>query len=183
MRVRSIVTTLVFVGLLVPAVGFGMRILAPAPDPVTEAASNGLVKLYGSIADSILANKDCEENIVRAILAVERAAAMKALDAGSADGLRAAATHMGNFATEGGSATAPVRTRLLEGGHHHNADDTGEDAVYDTGYVVLTKKQKKAVLDVAKRCSQAAEGGKADAGAIAEIRKEFASACDAALGK
>jgi hypothetical protein len=90
---------------------------------------------------------------------------------------------MGNFATEGGSATAPVRNRLLEGGHHHNADDTGADAVYDTGYVVLTKKQKQRVLDIAKRCSQAAESGKPDAAKIGEIKKDFLAACQEVLGK
>ena len=155
---------------------------APGADPKPA----DLASVYGTIADSILAAKASETAIVRAILASERDAAMAALDrAASASGtpsdLAAAAARIGDLATEGGAAIEPIRTRLLQGGHHHHADDTGPDATYDEGYVVLTKKLKQEALELGKRCAKAAEATAVDAKEVAALREALASLATRAL--
>src|SRR5688572_22115018 len=152
--------------LAVPAIG-----KASPPDPVAELAA-----VYNAIADSILAANDSEAAVVRAILKAERDAALAALEraaskAGTADDMRTAADRIGDFATEGGAAVEPIRNRLLQGGHHHNADDTGPEAVYDEGYVVITRKLKQEALDLAKRSAKAAEADKLDAAEVTAIRE------------
>src|SRR5689334_18899064 len=121
----------------------------PAAGAAADSAVAGLTAVYEKIADTITAANHSESAVVRAILMAERDLALAALDRahtaggpGAAGDLRIAAAHIGDFATEGGSAVEPIRNRLLESGHHHNANDTGPDAVYETGYVVVTKKQK-----------------------------------------
>ena len=154
---------------------------APALAARGSADTKALVRTYETIADSILATKNSEDAIVRAILQVHADEALAALDRAAAKGgspadLKAAASHIGDFATEGGAAVEPIRTRLLAGGHHHNADDTGPNAVYDEGYVVLTKKMKQEVLELAKRTAKAAEASSVDAKEAAAIREAFAAA-------
>jgi hypothetical protein len=143
-----------------------------------SASSKALVKVYERIADSILAAKSSEDAIVRAILENQRDQVMASLDAND---LKAAAAQIGDFATEGGSAVEPIRSRLLAGGHHHHADDSGPEAVYDEGYVVLTKKMKQEALELAKRCAKAAEAPKPDAKETAAIREAFSSLASKAL--
>jgi len=42
-----------------------------------------------------------------------------------------------------------VRKRLLEGGHHHNAEGEAQ-GIFDEGYVVVNKATKKTLLDASK---------------------------------
>jgi len=55
------------------------------------------------------------------------------------------AAEMALFANEGDNAIAGVRKRLLEGGHHHNADGEAK-GIYEPGYVIVTKKAKQKIL-------------------------------------
>ena len=142
----------------------------------------GITEIYKSLAESILSNKQSEKGVVLAILEVERDLILAALDrarehapSGAASDLEVAARHLGNFATEGGAAVEPIRNRLLKGGHHHHAQDTGPEAVYDKGYVVLNKKSKREALAIAKRCAVMASGSEAQQGDIDAIRAAFSS--------
>ncbi|MCB9833868.1 MAG: hypothetical protein H6807_15510 [Planctomycetes bacterium] len=152
-----------------------------APSRAADTAVEGLAKVYGSLADSILANKRSEKAVIMAILTAERDLVIDALGkarTGDADGrtdeLQRAARHIGEFATEGGSIIEPIRNRLLQGGHHHHhhAQDTGTEEAYDNGYVVVSKVHKRSALDLAKRCAQLAAGN-GDAAQITAIQVEF----------
>ncbi|MCA8959676.1 MAG: hypothetical protein KDC38_04155 [Planctomycetes bacterium] len=140
-----------------------------------DDALNGLTSVYASLADSILANKRIESAVVRAIVEMERGMALSALERARADAaaMREVADRIAGFATEGGAAVEPIRNRLLEGGHHHHADDSGPDAAYDSGYVILDKKAKRSALDLAKRCAKLAQSDAVSDTEIAEIRTEL----------
>lgn len=172
-------SALIVLGIIIAALALPLMAGLARPqaaDPAHDRALTDLVGIYESLADSILANKRSEENVVRAIVELQRGLALAALDRAAADpgALRAAADHIATFATEGGAAVEPVRNRLLAGGHHHHADDSGSDAAYDSGYVVLDKGEKKRALDLSKRCARlAASGGTPDAAAVTSIRDEL----------
>ncbi|HZE89956.1 MAG TPA: hypothetical protein VE404_10425 [Verrucomicrobiae bacterium] len=149
--------------------------LAADSDAAGQSGITGITAVYQKVADSILADHDAEAQIVRALLAVERDLALASLGRGD---LKTAASRIGDFATEGGAAVEPIRSRLLKGGHHHHADDSGPQAIYDEGYVVLTKKLKVEALDLGKRCAKAAAAPKADpveVKAITDALTSFAS--------
>lgn len=165
--------------LILPLVGVASFAGSKDESPAGKTAMTGFASVYQTLADSILANKAGEHAVVTAILRVERDLAVEALDRAAAApdaakmDLQAAATRMGEFATEGGAVIEPIRNRLLQGGHHHHAQDSGPEAVYDQGYVVLNKVSKVKALEIARRCARLAADGGASAEAIAEIRKEF----------
>ena len=158
-------------------------------DAATPAA---LVQTYETLADTILAAKQTEWNLVHSILAttyqhaqgVARAAGHK-LGAGQSareeiESLAALVTQLGN---EGDAAVAAVRKRLIEGGHHHNA--AGEEkGIYDEGFVIITREAKKAFLDLGKRIGRMS--GTSDAAALraewSEVEKKFQAVCEAAKG-
>lgn len=133
--------------LIVPAVAQGTQAQTP-PE---------LVRAYDSLADAILGAKHTEKNLVLSILATTYghaqgtyAQAKAAIDGGKdsralLEKLAALVSQLGN---EGDSAVAGVRKRLLEGGHHHNAQGEGQ-GLYDDGFVVVTKAAKKVFLDTA----------------------------------
>jgi len=139
------------------AAALAFTTLRPAADTATPAQ---LVASYDSLANAILAVKTTEDHLVRAILAngyaqaqaaAERAKA--ALDAGDAakarPELETLAALVAQLGTEGDNAVAGIRKRLLEGGHHHNAEGE-QQGVFDEGYVVVTKAAKKTLLDASK---------------------------------
>ena len=154
------------------ALPFGLAAVAaaalaftPARGSVETATPPDLVASYDSLANAILAVKDTEAHLVRAILATgyghaqaaaERARA--ALDSGDATKARteleALATLVGQLGTEGDNAVAGVRKRLLEGGHHHNAEGEAQ-GLYDEGFVVVTRTAKKTLLDASKAIAAA----------------------------
>jgi hypothetical protein len=146
--------------------------------PADTATPAELVASYDSLANAILAVKTTEDHLVRAILAngyaqaqaaAERAKA--ALDAGDAakarPELETLAALVAQLGTEGDNAVAGVRKRLLEGGHHHNAEGE-QQGIYDEGYVVVTKAAKKTLLDASKAIA-AAKDSKALSAAWAPV--------------
>jgi hypothetical protein len=144
-----------------------------AQAPAASGTPTEMVATYSSLADGILALKRTEDNLVRSILAATLAhgqvahdRAQKALAAGDTKAATAAiealASDVGQLATEGDNAVGAVRKRLLEGGHHHNAAGEAQ-AIYDEGYVVVTRAAKAKLLVSSRAIAGMAVGPKADA--------------------
>jgi len=132
-----------------------------------------MVASYHSLADAILAVKKTEEHLVRSILGAAYAhaqvelgrarAAIKANDMkGAQTALENLAADVAQLANEGDNAVGAVRKRLLEGGHHHNADGE-QKGIYDQGFVVVSRVAKQAFLDASRAIGQTARAPKADA--------------------
>jgi hypothetical protein len=129
-----------------------------------------LVASYETLADTILGAKKTERNLVQAILDSHRAAAQQAFAAGKWE---EAAAQIALFANEGDNAVGGVRKRLLEGGHHHNAEGEAK-GVYEPGYVIVTKEAKVKLL----AASQTLQTAKDDGGRKAAF-DDFAKTADA----
>jgi hypothetical protein len=114
-----------------------------------------LVATYDDLADVILAVRSMEANLVRSILGGHYHAAEVLFDNGD---FAAAAAEMALFANEGDNAVGGVRKRLLEGGHHYNAEGE-EQGVYEPGYVVVTREAKQAALAASAALRQASDEG------------------------
>ncbi|MHC4937460.1 MAG: hypothetical protein ACYTHK_00645 [Planctomycetota bacterium] len=97
---------------------------------------------YSTLADAILAIKKTEANFVRGMLDGHAHGAKAFFMAGQSE---KSAAEMALFANEGDNAVAGVRKRLLEGGHHHNAEGEAK-GIYEPGYVIVTKAAKKEIL-------------------------------------
>ena len=108
-----------------------------------QGTPKSMVDTYGSLADAILAVKQTEKNFVRSLLDGHRHAADSYYETGQ---FEKAAAEMALFGNEGDNAIAGVRKRLLEGGHHHNAEGEAK-GIYEPGYVVVTKAVKKKCLE------------------------------------
>ena len=136
-----------------------------------QKSQNSLAVAYDALADSILALRATEDGFVRAILDDHYRGAQRSMDRGD---FERAAAEMALFATEGDNAVAGIRKKLVEGGHHHNADD-GEDGMYETGFVVVTRKAKKKLLGASAEMRQATnkEERKAAWGHFDEIVKKL----------
>lgn len=124
-------------------VAFGF--VSPQQTPKTLATA------YGSLADTILAVKRTEAEFVRALVAGHFRAAREATQKGDAE---RAAAEMALFANEGDNAIGGVRKRLLEGGHHHNADGEAK-GLFDAGFVIVTRKAKEEALAASAAMRQA----------------------------
>lgn len=130
-----------------------------------------LVATYESLADTILAAKKTEWNLVHSLLAMTYRHAEGALAA--AKGKLAAgqnakpeieklAALTTEIASEGDARVAAVRKRLVEGGHHHNAEGE-KQGIYDEGFVIVTRAAKKALLDAAGKIARATDAASLDA--------------------
>jgi hypothetical protein len=100
---------------------------------------------YSGIADAILALRQAEADFVRSLLSAHRHAAGAYYRAGD---FEMAAVEMVLFANEGDNAIGGVRKRLVEGGHHHNAEGERQGD-YDTGFVVVTREAKQEIMAAA----------------------------------
>ena len=118
-------------------------VIAAASFAFGAETSKSLVATYDSLADTILGAKKSERNLVLSILGSHFAHAQRAMKDGKHDD---AAAEMAFFANEGDNAVGGIRKRLVEGGHHHNAEGEAK-GVYDEGFVVVTKAAKKKALD------------------------------------
>ena len=157
------------------------------PAKVEAATPANLVATYGSLADGILAVKHTEASLVAAILeqgfkqasaASERAKAALAGGAAKAKAdLEETAALVAQLATEGDNAVAGVRKRLLEGGHHHNAEGE-KQGVFDEGFVIVTKEAKKALLEASRSIASAQ-----DAAALASAWGRVQTTMDSLLKK
>lgn len=132
-----------------------------------------VVATYETLADAILAVKHTEANLVRSFLSAgyahaeaALAKAKAAIAAKDAKGATAAVENLaalvGNLGSEGDNAIGAVRKRLLEGGHHHNAEGE-KQGIYDEGYVVVTRAAKKSFLDASRAIGQMAQAPQAAA--------------------
>lgn len=110
-----------------------------------------VVDTYGSLADTILAVNKTETHLVKSILDGHRHAAEGAM---KRDENEAVAANMALFANEGDNAIGGIRKRLVEGGHHHNAEGESK-GIFEPGYVVVTKEAKTKVLAASAAYSKA----------------------------
>ena len=138
-----------------PVLAAAAVVLAAASFALGQETARDMASTYDTLADVILGAKRTEKNLVRAILEQHRAAG--ALAAGSGDAARAAA-EMALFANEGDNAVGGVRKRLLDGGHHHNAEGEAK-GIFDAGFVVVDKVTRKACLDASMEMQKAADEG------------------------
>jgi hypothetical protein len=158
----------------------------PTPASTETATPESLVATYGSLADAILAVKHTESSLVASILeqgyrqasaASERAKA--ALAGGNAAKAKAdleeTAALVAQLATEGDNAVAGVRKRLLEGGHHHNAEGE-KQGIFDEGFVIVTKEAKKTLLEASRTIASAQ-----DAAALASAWSQVQTTMDSLL--
>ena len=132
-----------------------------------------MVASFDALADTILAVRKTEQKLIRSILGAayahaeaELGRARAALKTGDAKAARTAledlAAVVGQLGTEGDSAVAAVRKRLVEGGHHHNARGEAQ-GIYDEGFVIVTRTAKKSFLDASKAIGQLARAPEAQA--------------------
>jgi hypothetical protein len=121
---------------------------APALAQTTPAPA---VAAYDNLATTILSVRDLEANLVRTILDGHHHAAKSLYERGDYAG---AAAQMALFANEGDNAIGGVRKRLLEGGHHYNAEGE-KKGEYEPGFVVVTREAKKQVLAASAALRQA----------------------------
>jgi len=88
---------------------------------------------------------------VASLLDGHRHAAEARLKSGDWNG---AAGEIALFANEGDNSVGGVRKRLLEGGHHFNAEGE-DDGEFEPGYVIVTRQAKVKLLAIALEMRQA----------------------------
>jgi hypothetical protein len=133
---------------------------------------------YEQLATAIIAIRKTEDGLVKGIILHAQGSAAAALaHAASATGaeqkkaLETAATEITNAANEGDKPVQAVRQRLSKAGHTHHTDaETKED------YLWIDSKEKKQLLDLARRVSQLN-----DAAAIRKAADELSTIMDKAL--
>lgn len=131
----------------------GAIVIAAASFALGAETRKSLVSTYDSIADTILGSKKAEHGIVLAILETHHGAAHRWFMDKKYD---ESAAEMALFANEGDNAVGGIRKRLLEGGHHHNAEGE-EKGIYEPGFVIVTKAAKQKVLAAAAALQAAAD--------------------------
>lgn len=131
----------------------GTLVVAAASFALGAETRKPLVETYTAVADTILGSKRAESGIVKAILQEHYDAAKHAFDTGQFD---VAGAEMALFANEGDNQVGGIRKRLLEGGHHHNAEGEAK-GIYEEGYVIVTKAAKKSALDAVASLREATD--------------------------
>ena len=110
-----------------------------------------VVAAYDALANIILDMREAEYDFVVAVLDGHAHGAKILFERGNYEG---AAAEMALFANEGDNAMGGVRKRLLEGGHHFNAEGE-EQGIYEPGYVVVTREAKQKLLAASAELRQA----------------------------
>ncbi len=152
---------------------------APAATPAE------LVATYENLADVILGAKASEKQLVLSILATTYGHAEAAYARTTAEmqagmdvkpHIERLATFVSHLGNEGDASVAAVRKRLLEGGHHHNAEGERQ-GIYDPGFVVVTRSAKAVFLGAARNLGRLA--GSPNAQQLREewekVKKEYQS--------
>jgi hypothetical protein len=152
----------------IAAVVAGAVLLAAASFALGQETGKGLTGAYDSLADVILGAKKAEKGVVQAILEQHYGHAAAAMAKGDA---AKAAAEIALFANEGDNAVGGIRKRLVEGGHHHNAEGEAK-GVYEEGFVTVTRAAKAECMDACKALQTAAD----DAGRKAAWAKFDAAA-------
>lgn len=116
-----------------------------------QQTPGSLAQSYSSLADAMIAMKQAEADLVRSVLDHHRRAADAAMQRGDA---AAAAAEMALFANEGDNTIGGIRKRLVDAGHHHHAGGDAQ-AVYETGYVIVTIAAKQEILAASAALRQA----------------------------
>ena len=106
-----------------------------------QETPQSLATSYGSLADAMIAMKQAEANLVKAVLDHHLQAAEAAMQRGDH---ATAAAEMALFANEGDNAIGGVRKRLVDAGHHHHAADAQGE--YEAGYIVVSIAAKQDIL-------------------------------------
>ena len=125
---------------IIMTAAFCLLLASPAVAQQTPAS---LVAAYDALANTILSLHETEASYVRALLDGHFHAAKVLAARGDWE---AVAAEMAIFANEGDNAVGGVRKRLLEGGHHFNAEGE-EQGVFEPGYVIVTKEAKVKMLN------------------------------------
>lgn len=118
---------------------------------MAQTTPKSMVEAYDAIADTILATKKAEYNIVAALLDGHFHGAQAYHSSGQFD---KAAAEMALFGNEGDNAIGGIRKKLLEGGHHHHSDGEAK-GTYEPGFVIVTRETKQNVLKTVAAYKQA----------------------------
>jgi len=129
----------------------GAFVIAATSFAVGAETRKSLVQSYSSLADAILGTKKTEENLVRVILEQHATRAKRAF---AAQRWEDSAAEMALFANEGDNQIGGIRKRLVEGGHHHNAEGEAK-GIFDAGFVLVTKEMKQKALNASKNLLEA----------------------------
>ena len=152
----------------------------PSAKSAADTMDQSAAATYEHLATAIIAIEATEDELVKSILLGYSAAAHGHLKAAVADEagrrahLEAAATLIADIANEGDKRIQAVRQRLSKAGHTHNTDaDTKED------YMLVSSKEKKTLVELAKRVGQMGESAKADE--IKTVAGELSALFDKAI--
>lgn len=135
---KIILTIVLLLGLAVPV--------------AAQETPESIAKAYDAMADTILSLRQTELHFVASMLDGHRHAAKVRVKNGDWEG---AAGEIALFANEGDNSIGGVRKRLLEGGHHFNAEGE-EQGMFEPGYVIVTREAKEKLLKLATALRQAA---------------------------
>ena len=124
-----------------------------SPIAMAQETPTTLVDAYDAMADTILSLRKAEHGFVRAMLDGHLHAAKSRAKDGQWNKV---AAQMALFASEGDNAIGGVRKKLLEGGHHFNAEGE-EKGVFEPGFVIVTSEAKQQILALAAELRQAAD--------------------------
>ena len=150
--------------MLKKAIACGFLIALVALPLAAQKTPRPLTDAYDALADTILSMRDAESSLVRSVLDYHYRRAERAMNGGDWTQVSA---EMALFANEGDNTVAGIRKRLLEGGHHFNA--AGEEAgEFEEGFVVVTRKAKKRILDASAAVRTGDEAGRKEAWATFE---------------
>jgi hypothetical protein len=150
-------------GFVISLLAYKQATSQPPAHDAAETMDRSAAATYEHLATAIIAIEATEDELVKSILLGYDAAARGRLKAAVADQagrrahLEAAATLIADIANEGDKRIQAVRQRLSKAGHTHNTDaDTKED------YLFINSKEKKALIELAKRVGQMGESSSAD---------------------
>ena len=145
--------------------------LTTAPD-AADSGYDAAVASYEHLATVIIEVRATEDQIVRGILHHHHRAAADLLAAAAsgkdaAKSVERAADEITNIANEGDKRVLAIRQRLSKAGHTHISDaDTKED------YMFINSKEKKSLLELARKVAQM---GKAKSAEIDQAAKDLDS--------